>query len=185
MKFLIATTNPGKIREFETLMPGHGFEVLPSGYIPPEEDGKTFIDNARIKARAALGGVLPVIAEDSGLCVEALGGAPGIFSARYGDCETDGERNALVLRQMEGKTNRAAFFECAAVCITPNGQEFVSSARCDGAITHEPRGDGGFGYDPLFERGGRTTAEMTQAEKNEISHRGKAIRGLLKMLEEA
>ncbi|MCL2080496.1 MAG: RdgB/HAM1 family non-canonical purine NTP pyrophosphatase [Oscillospiraceae bacterium] len=182
MKFLIATTNMGKIREFYTLMPEHEFEPLPIAYAPPAEDGKTFVENARIKARAAAG-VLPVIAEDSGLCVAALGGAPGIFSARYGGYRTDRERNMYLLRQMVGKTNRAACFECAIVCVFPNGRELVSVARCNGSIVQVPRGDNGFGYDPLFEYNGSTTGEMTQGEKNLISHRGRAIRQLVRMLD--
>jgi len=182
MKFLIATTNIGKIKEFYSLMPQHEFEPLPIAYISPEEDGKTFVENARIKAQAALG-ILPVIAEDSGLCVEALDGAPGIFSARYGGYNTDAERNMHLLRQMVGKTNRTAHFECAIVCIFPDGREFVSVARCSGNIMQVPRGENGFGYDPLFEYNGRTTGEMPPEEKNAMSHRGKAIRQLVKMLD--
>lgn len=178
MKFLIATTNKGKLREFEALMPNHEFEVLPEDYDAPEEDGTTFIENARIKARAALRDI-PVIAEDSGLCVDALDGAPGIFSARYGGYETDIERNLYLLRQMVGKTNRDAHFECAVVCLFPDGREFVVTARCTGTIVQVPRGTNGFGYDSVFERGGRTTAEMSPEEKNKISHRGLAIRRLL------
>jgi XTP/dITP diphosphohydrolase len=183
MKFLIATTNKGKIKEFYALMPQHEFEPLPDDYNPPEEDGKTFVENARIKAKAALG-ELPVIAEDSGLCVETLDGAPGIYSACYGGYNTDAERNMHLLRQMVGKTNRNASFECAIVCLFPDGRELVSVARCNGSIVQVPRGENGFGYDPLFEYNGRTTGEMLQEEKNLISHRGKAIRQFIKMVDE-
>ena len=187
MKLLIATGNGGKLREIAGIMRGHECVPLPAGYEAPEENGASFIENARIKAKAALEALAAVeadavIADDSGLCVEAMGGAPGIFSARYGGFGGDRERNDYLLRQMKGKTKRAAYFECAAVCVFPDGREITAEGRLYGAITLEPRGTGGFGYDPVFElENGLTAAEMP--DKNEISHRGGAFRELRGRLE--
>lgn len=180
MKILIATHNKGKLREIAEILKEHECIPLSGDCEPPEETGSTFLENARIKALAALGD-MPVIAEDSGLCVDALGGAPGIYSARYGDLDTDDERNVLLLSQLENETNRAAYFFCAAVCLFPDGRELTATGRCDGVITRAPRGSDGFGYDPIFEIDGVTTAELVN--KNEVSHRGKAFRMLSELLE--
>jgi XTP/dITP diphosphohydrolase len=150
------------------------------GPIPEvEEDGATFDDNAYKKASftaKVLG--LPAIADDSGLVVEALGGAPGVRSARYaGESATDQDNMKKLLAEMQGKSNRKAAFECAISIAVPTGPALSYEGRCEGEITTEPRGASGFGYDPVFyfAEYGKTFAELTSAEKNRVSHRGKAL----------
>jgi XTP/dITP diphosphohydrolase len=187
---VIASHNQKKAAEMQEILAPLDARVITLGEAGvtdvPEETGSTFAENAYIKAKAAFEATgLAVIADDSGLCVDALGGAPGVYSARYGGFETDGERNEHLLRQMKDIENRAAHFACAAVCLIP--QEDGTALRidtygeCGGEILTAPRGDGGFGYDPLFylPDHGKTTAELAPEDKHRISHRGAALRGLL------
>lgn len=182
MKFVLASHNKGKLREMAAILGELGIEVeaLPEGAPEPEENGATFEENARIKAKAASEFTgLPAVADDSGLCVDALDGAPGIYSARY--CEgTDADRNAFLLRNMEGKENRACRFVCAIVCVTAEGETLTVRGECEGELLHENHGAGGFGYDPLFyvPEYECTFGELDPEIKNHISHRAKALEKL-------
>ena len=177
-RLVIASGNQGKIREFKQLLNGLPIQVeaQPDG-LDVEETGSTFRDNARIKAKvvAGLTGAW-ALADDSGLSVEALAGAPGVHSARY--APTDQERIAKLLNALNGVADRSAHF-CAALCIAaPDGELLLEvEGRCEGSIACEPRGDDGFGYDPVFEvtGTGRTFAEMTPNEKKHHGHRGRAF----------
>lgn len=183
---VLATRNKGKIQEFMELL--KGFEVVIKGLdafgpIPPAvEDGLTFEENAYKKAwhtARVLG--FPALADDSGLVVEALGGEPGVRSARYaGEGATDEENNRKLLSAMEGNTRRKAAFMCVIALAVPQGPALVYEGRCEGEIALSPRGGNGFGYDPLFfyASAGKTFAEMTPEEKNRVSHRGKAMEEL-------
>ncbi len=181
---VLATRNNGKILEISDLL--KKFPVIIKnlddfGPIPEvEEDGNTFEENAYKKASftAKILG-LPTIADDSGIVVEALGGAPGIYSARYGGTDaTDEERCTRLLKELEGKENRKAAFECVISIAVPTGAALTYEARCEGLIAERPSGINGFGYDPIFYYPSfdRTFAEITRAEKSYVSHRGKAIR---------
>lgn len=180
---VLATRNPGKTAEFRQLLKDFPVEIKnldDFGPIPEiEEDGKTFDDNAYKKASFAarvLG--IPAVADDSGLVVETLGGAPGVYSARYaGDSATDEENNAKLLREMEGKENRAAAFECVISIAVPTGPALTYEARCEGEITMAPKGKNGFGYDPVFYYPPlqKTFAELSLEEKIKVSHRGRAL----------
>ena len=186
ISLVIATTNKGKIREIKTLL--KGFPVIIKdlndfGPIPPVvEDGKTFDDNAYKKASftAKILG-LPAIADDSGLCVDALGGAPGILSARYGGEDlSDEERCLKLLKDMEGQANRAAAFHCVLSIAVPQGAALTYEAKCEGLITDTLTGENGFGYDPVFHYPpyNKTFAQLTMDEKNNVSHRGKVLKEL-------
>ncbi|MBW1739662.1 MAG: XTP/dITP diphosphatase [Deltaproteobacteria bacterium] len=180
---VLATRNTGKIREIRELLRDFPVEIKSLddfGPIPPiEEDGTTFDENAYKKASFAakvLG--LPVLADDSGLEVDALGGAPGVHSARYaGPGATDKENNAKLLREMQGKTHRAAAFTCVISIAVPSGVALTYEGRCEGLVAEAPAGDNGFGYDPLFYYPplDRTFAQLSPEEKNRVSHRGKAL----------
>jgi XTP/dITP diphosphohydrolase len=154
------------------------------GLVAPVEDAITFSDNALAKARACSAATgLPALADDSGLCVQALGSAPGVFSARWAGGHGDDSANlALLLDQLRDvrDEDRAAWFECAAALVTPDGREVVETGRLTGRLAREPRGSGGFGYDPILVPDGYTVtaAELTAEEKNAISHRGRAFRAL-------
>ena len=146
-----------------------------------EETGATFEENALIKARAACNALSePAIADDSGLAVEVMGGAPGVYSARYGGeyCTNDAERVRLLLKNLESEENRKAKFVSCIACVFPNGDVITARGECEGEITAEPRGTGGFGYDPIFKipGTGKTMAELSEEEKNAISHRAKALK---------
>jgi XTP/dITP diphosphohydrolase len=185
----VATTNQGKLNEFRNLMGQkvelHSLQELPH-YAPPPETGQTFIDNARIKARS-MKAVKPgqwVVADDSGLEVEGLGGLPGVHSARYaGDKARDGENTAKVLKMLQIRSpgNRQAQFRCVLVAYDPQGQEHVFEGTVKGTIATTVRGQSGFGYDPVFIPEGfdKTFSELGPATKNQISHRANAIRELL------
>lgn len=183
---VLATRNKGKISELTELLSGFDVNVKnlnDFGPIPPVmEDGKTFEDNAYKKASftaKVLG--LPAIADDSGLVVEALDGAPGVYSARYaGENATDKDNNSKLLTEMKGKSNRNAYFETAVIIAVPMGQALTYVGRAEGEITEAPSGENGFGYDPLFYYPplNKTFAQMTQDEKNSVSHRGKAVKEL-------
>lgn len=180
---VIATKNNGKKKEIRKVL--HNFPVNIKtlndfGPIPDiKEDGKTFDENAYIKSSLTariLG--LPVIADDSGLVVEALNGAPGVYSARYGGkTSTDRQKCALLLKEMKGKTNRKAAFECVISIAVPTGAALTYEGRCEGLITERPIGKKGFGYDPVFYYPPlkKTFAELTVEEKTLASHRGKAL----------
>lgn len=190
MKLIIASNNSHKIREIKKIL-GEKFEQIVSlreSGIDHEtvEDGETFLENARKKATeiAALAGV-PALADDSGICVDALGGAPGIFSARFaGEHGNDEANNALLLKRLENEENRRAHYTCAIVLAYPDGTTVEAEAYFHGEITRSPRGERGFGYDPLFVPLGssRTVAEYTDEEKNAISHRAKALEALVSKL---
>ena len=181
---VIATRNKGKtseIRDFFKDFPVNIKNLDDFGPIPEiEEDGDTFDENAYKKASftARILG-LPAIADDSGLLVEALGGAPGVHSARYaGENATDEQRRDKLLDEMKGKTDRGAAFECVISIAVPTGAALTYEARCEGLITTEPSGSNGFGYDPVFYYPPlkKTFAELTMEEKSAVSHRGKALR---------
>lgn len=190
MKLIIASGNRHKVREIREILGGAFEEILSmtEAGIDHEtvEDGATFLENARKKAReiVELSGCA-AIADDSGLCVEALGGAPGILSARYCGCHgEDEENNRLLLRNMEGVSDRRAHYTCAAVIAYPDGTTVEAQGYMHGTLLTEGRGTGGFGYDPLFvpTGGERTLAEYTPEEKNAISHRAAALAALLEAL---
>ena len=184
MKFVLATHNPGKIQEMQAILSQLGVEVVSPAElgvdVDVEETGETFAENAMLKAKAICAAAgLPAIADDSGLCVDALNGGPGVYSARYGgEGLDDAGRTALLLQNMRGQTTRAAHFACAIACAFPNGDTLTAEGRCDGAIAFAPMGQGGFGYDPVFlvPEKAKTFSQMTAEEKNEISHRGRALR---------
>ena len=184
MKFVLATHNPGKIREMSAILGELGVEVVSPAdvgiTVDVEETGTTFAENAMLKAKAICAAAgLPAIADDSGLCVDALGGGPGVYSARYGGEGLDDKgRYMLLLNSMRGQTTRKAHFACAIACAFPNGDELTAQGQCDGAIAFAPMGEGGFGYDPVFlvPEMGKTFGQLTAQEKSAISHRGKALR---------
>lgn len=183
---VIATRNKGKTSEIRELLKDFPIEIRnldDFGPIPPvEEDGSTFEENAYKKASftaKVLG--FPALADDSGLTVDALDGAPGVYSARYaGEDASDEKRCAKLLKEMEGKDNRKAAFECVISLAVPTGPALTYEARCEGLIAQQPSGSNGFGYDPVFYYPplGKTFAELTREEKNTVSHRGKAMKEL-------
>lgn len=184
MKFILASNNQKKLAELRAILSEMNVEVVSQREagvdIEVEETGATFEENAYLKAEGAMkASGLPAIADDSGLTVDALDGAPGIFSARYGGekCESDLERCELLLSNMRGENDRAAQFVSAIVCLFPDGETVQARGECRGEILREMRGEGGFGYDPLFyiPEYGMTMAEMPQELKNRISHRAKAL----------
>jgi len=184
---VLATRNRGKIKEFQEMLKDFPVEIKnlnDFGPIPEvEEDGETFDDNAYKKALFAakvLG--LPAIADDSGLVVEALDGAPGVKSARYaGEKATDRDNINKLLRELEDQSNRKAAFECVLSIAVPTGPALTYEGRCEGEITLQPQGGSGFGYDPVFyyPEYGKTFAEISSAEKNRVSHRGRALAELV------
>ncbi len=185
MRLVLATRNAHKVRELGPLMAPHELVALPDDVVMPPETGETFADNALIKARAAAAAVgAPAIADDSGIEAAALGGAPGVYSARYaGPDATDGENLAKLLR--EAPAGSAVAYVCA-MAYTDGEREHVVHGRCTGTLAAQPRGDGGFGYDPAFlpDDGppGLTMAELTPSQKDAISHRGRAARELVAWL---
>ena len=191
MKFVLATHNPGKLQEMRSILSSLGVEVISPGDlgidIEVEETGSTFAENAMLKAEAICEAAkLPAIADDSGLCVDALNGGPGVYSARYGGEGLDDRgRTALLLENMRGQTTRAAHFTCAIACVFPNGDTLSAEGRCDGTIAFAPMGEGGFGYDPVFfvPELAKTFSQLMAEEKNEISHRGRALRLFAQQLE--
>jgi XTP/dITP diphosphohydrolase len=191
-RLVLASNNAGKLREFKRLLEPLGFEVVAQAelHIPEvEEPHPTFIENALAKARHASAHCgLPALADDSGVCVEALGGAPGVQSARFaGDPRSDARNNAKLVAALAGIADRRAHYHCVLVLIrAPDDPEpIIAEGQWHGHIIDKPRGDGGFGYDPHFEDGvtGLAAAELPLARKNELSHRGKAMRALIARLE--
>jgi XTP/dITP diphosphohydrolase len=185
VRLVLATRNPHKLRELTGLMRPHELDPLPDEIQLPPETGTTFAQNALGKARAAAAATgLPAIADDSGIEAAALNGAPGVWSARYaGDDATDEENLDKLLSEVGADGDTRVAYVCAMAFVEPGGPEHVIHGRCEGRLTHEPRGDGGFGYDPAFvpddypgDR--RTMAELSVDEKDAISHRGRAAREL-------
>jgi XTP/dITP diphosphohydrolase len=190
MELMLASRNAHKLEEFARILtPPHTVLELPPGIELPPETGSSFAENALIKAQAAaLATGRPVFADDSGIAAAALSGAPGIYSARYaGQGATDQENLDKLLREVpEGGDLRVAYV-CALVYFVPGEEPHVFEERCEGTLTHDPRGSRGFGYDPAFvpadRSDGRTMAELSEDEKDAISHRGKAARALRDWLE--
>lgn len=187
MKLVLASANPDKAEEIAALL--DGFEILPrpSWVGEVEETGETLEENALLKARAIVAATgEAAVADDTGLEVDALGGAPGVHSARYaGPGATYADNVAALVAALEGRPDRSARFRTVAVACFPDGREVLAEGTVDGTIATRPRGDAGFGYDPLFVAkgcGGRTFAEMTADEKNVVSHRGRAFRALASLL---
>lgn len=190
MKFVLASHNKGKLAEMQAILGTLGVEVVMERdlglAVEVEETGETFAENAMLKAKAVMeASGLPAIADDSGLCVDALNGAPGVYSARYGGLNTDQERYALLLQNLRGAMNRVAHFHTAVICCFPNGDILEASGDCYGTIAYAPMGTEGFGYDPVFfvPEMRKTFAQLTAEEKNAISHRGNALRAFAKELE--
>jgi XTP/dITP diphosphohydrolase len=193
MRVVLATTNPGKLREFQALLAPLGFEVFPQSDYTGEsaaETAPTFIENAILKARhAARAAGLPAIADDSGIEVDALHGAPGVYSARYaGDGACDAVNLHKLREQLRGipQTHRAARYQCALAYLRwdADPSPLLAQASWEGRVIDSPRGAGGFGYDPIFEivERGLTAAELSAEEKNRLSHRGQALRLLFDQL---
>ncbi|MBQ9648038.1 MAG: RdgB/HAM1 family non-canonical purine NTP pyrophosphatase [Oscillospiraceae bacterium] len=184
MKFVLATQNPKKREEMAAILSELGVEIVTEDElgvkVEVEETGETFGQNAALKAKAVMEATgLPAIGDDSGLCVDALNGAPGIYSARYGgEGLGDKGRCELLLDALHGKTDRRAHFETVICCVFPDGEWIAARGRCDGTIAFTPMGENGFGYDPLFFITDlrKTFAQLTPEEKAAISHRGNALR---------
>ena len=183
--FLIATNNQHKIQEFKRILLPLGINVISAkdagidlGDV--EENGSTFKENSKIKAISSYRkSGMPSIADDSGLCVDYLDGAPGVYTARYGgENLTQEQRNALLLKNLESAQNRTAKFVCSICCVFSETDCVEVHGECIGSIAHTPSGNGGFGYDPIFEYNGKSVADMSDAEKDAISHRGTALRAL-------
>lgn len=183
MKIVLASHNQGKMKEMQPILAGYGVElVLQSALgmnIEVEETGTTFRENALLKAHAVADATnMPAIADDSGLMVDALNGAPGVYTARYGgEGLSDAERYRLLLSALTGQTNRAAHFYSCIACVFPTGETLTAQGVCDGTIAFAPMGADGFGYDPVFFVPSlrKTFAQMTAEEKNSVSHRAKAL----------
>ena len=192
MKFVLATHNPNKIREMGAILGQFGVEVVsPKDLgitVDVEETGSTFAENAMLKAKAICElAKLPAIADDSGLCVDALNGGPGVYSARYGGEGLDDKgRYTLLLQNLRGQTTRAAHFTCSIACAFPNGDTITAEGQAPGTIAFAPMGENGFGYDPVFfvPELRKTFAQLTPEEKNAISHRGVALRDFGEKLKE-
>ena len=175
MKYVIATHNKGKLVEFQRLLEPMGIEAVTMDIEEPEETGTTFRENAFIKAEAACRETgLPAVADDSGLCVDYLDGAPGIYSARFAE---PGKRRLTVLEKLKGvpEEQRGAHFVSAVCCVFTNGDRIEAEGKCFGKIAFESRGENGFGYDSIFQQGEVTFGELSAEEKDERSHRGHAF----------
>ena len=188
---VLASRNAHKLRELAELMAPFELEPLPGEVRLPPETGTTFADNALVKARtAAAATARPALADDSGIEASALAGAPGVWSARFaGDDATDEQNLAKLLAEVPADGDRRVAYVCALAYVEPGGRQEIVHGRCQGMLALEPRGEGGFGYDPAFlpDDGpeGRTMAELSTQEKDAISHRGRAARALLERLLEA
>lgn len=192
MKFIMATNNSHKVIELSRILLPLGITVVSAKDAgvtldDVEETGMTFAENAFLKADAAFKNTgMPVVADDSGLCVDALDGRPGIFSARYGgEGASDSDKNAKLLAELKDidEDNRTAHFTCAICCILEDGTRIDVEGICNGKIAFEPHGDGGFGYDPIFMCGSKCYAQLSGEEKDAVSHRGIALRKLKAELE--
>lgn len=183
MRVVLATHNTHKVEELRRILGPRleGIELIPYDGPEPVESGETFAENALIKARAAHEHTgLPALADDSGICVDALGGAPGIRSARYSGSRLDADNVRLLLENLADDVNRASYFQCAAAFVDGTN-EVVELGTWPGSILHEPAGSGGFGYDPIFKPDGLSVsaAELRADEKNAVSHRAKAFGSLI------
>lgn len=180
MELMIGTHNQNKVKEFRRILEPLSIEIRSAELPEVEETGATFAENAFLKASAACRETgRPAVADDSGLMVDALGGAPGVYSARYaGNGASDEARIAKLLNALRGlpEKKRAAKFVSSICCVFPNGDKITAEGECPGVIAFEPRGRDGFGYDPVFLVGEKTYAELSGDEKDKISHRGKALR---------
>lgn len=192
-RIVLASDNPGKIREFNELLAPRGIEVAAQGSLgvtPAEEPFGTFLENCLAKARnAARQTGLPAFADDSGICADALGGMPGVHSARFaGEPKSDARNNALLVSKLAGEKNRAAHYVCVLVALksADDPDPLVATGAWAGEIIDSPRGENGFGYDPYFlvKEFGRTAAELTAEEKNGVSHRGQAMRMMSELMRE-
>ncbi|WP_373379626.1 RdgB/HAM1 family non-canonical purine NTP pyrophosphatase [Cupriavidus nantongensis] len=194
-RLVLASNNPGKLREFGALLAPLGFDVVTQGELgipEAEEPFATFVENALAKARHAsrLAG-LPALADDSGICVQALGGAPGVYSARYaqmaGQARSDTANNAYLVSQLAGKLNRHAYYYCVLVFVrhADDPCPIIAEGVWHGEVVDAPRGAGGFGYDPhfLLPALGKTASELPPEEKNRVSHRAQALRALVARLQ--
>lgn len=191
MKLVVASNNPGKLREFDALLAPLGWETIPQTALNVsecEEPHGTFVENALAKARHASAATgLPALADDSGICVHALGGAPGVYSARYaGEPKSDQRNNEKLIEELVGQADRSAHYVCVLVFVRrpDDPQPLIAEGEWHGEIVDSPRGEGGFGYDPYFLLAdeGVTAAELPAEEKNSRSHRGKALTKLVARL---
>lgn len=185
-KVVVATSNSGKLAEMREIL--SDYEIVSATEVgfhdDVEETGKTFVENALLKARTVCHATgLPAIGDDSGLCVNALNGAPGIYSARYSG-QGQAANRQLLLKNLQGESNRKAYFNCAVALVFPDGREYIAEGQTFGSIATEEQGTGGFGYDSLFisDDLGKTFALATAEEKNAVSHRGRALQKLLQMI---
>jgi XTP/dITP diphosphohydrolase len=185
VRIVMASRNQHKVRELARVLAPHELDPLPDSVALPPEDGTTFAENALLKARAVAGAIGgPALADDSGIVVVALGGAPGVWSARYaGESATDEQNLEKLMAEMHGRRDRRAAYVCVLALVGADGSERLFEGRCEGRLAQASRGSGGFGYDPAFipddlEGGERTMAELEPAEKDVISHRGRAARAL-------
>lgn len=191
-KIVFASNNKGKIRELKDILSPMGIEVVSqreAGFdIEADETGTTFAENSAIKAKAIYElAKIPVLADDSGLCVDALDGQPGVYSHRFaGENATDEEKCRYILEKLENVSDekRTARFICDMCFIDENGREYHAEGRCEGKIGREEKGNNGFGYDPIFVVGNRTLAELEEAEKNKISHRAEALKKMKEILKQ-
>lgn len=191
MKLIIASNNKGKIREYKQLLEPFGYDVVSQSEaginIEVEETGTTFAENSALKAQAIYDLTKSaVLADDSGLVVDALGGEPGVYSARYGGCDNDADRVALILDKMKniGQEDRTAHFVCTICFIKENGEHIAVEGRVYGKIGYEPLGENGFGYDPIFMYEGKSFAQLSAEAKNQVSHRANALKALTEKLRE-
>lgn len=191
MKLVLASKNKKKLVEMNEILSHLGTEVCSEAEagvdVEVEETGTTFEENSLLKARAVMeASGLPAIADDSGLCVDALNGAPGVYSARYGGLDDDVARYRLLLENLRGAGTRAAHFHTSVVCCFPNGNVLEAEGDCHGTIAYAPQGENGFGYDPVFfvPEMRKTFGQLTPEEKNAISHRGVALRAFGEKLKE-
>lgn len=194
MIFVLASNNKKKIEELQRILQPLDIYVKTAEQLgfeldEVEETGETFAENAELKAKAACEKTgFPAIADDSGLCVKALDGAPGVYSARYaGEGASDEKKIDKLLSELykTGSQDRSAYFKCVICCCFPNGDKLFAEGQCDGTIGYAPRGKNGFGYDPVFfVEGNKTFAELTPNQKDVISHRGRALKKLTEILSE-
>ena len=189
MKFIIATNNAKKLVELERILSPLGIDAVSPkdagvNLGDVDENGSTFKENSFIKAEAACRKTgLPAIADDSGICVDFLGGGPGIYSARFaGEEASDTDRNDLILEKLDGVKERGAHYTCAITCVFPNGDSLQVEGKCFGEIALEPDGEHGFGYDPIFLYEGKSFGNYSDEEKDKVSHRGIALRMMEKEL---
>lgn len=192
MKFVLASKNPHKLEEIQKILSEFGIEVVLESDVgvdlEVEETGTTFEENAALKAEAVMKATgLPAIADDSGLCVDALNGAPGVYSARYGGEGLDDQgRYKLLLQAMQGQMDRRCKFVSCVCCAFPNGDQVTARGECPGTLAYAPQGENGFGYDPIFFVPSlrKTFAQLTGEEKNKISHRGASLAQFRERLKE-